>query len=146
MMAAPARAAMGINLAAKACRSRIDWYHTQMYSPPAIDWPAIDCVLLDMDGTLLDLRFDNWFWANVVPERYAHAKGLSVAAAQAELAPLFTKVAHTLPWYCIDHWSRELDLDIRALKRTAREQIRFLPGAEQFLEKLRLSGKRVVLG
>jgi HAD superfamily hydrolase (TIGR01509 family) len=116
-----------------------------MSSLAAVEWGAIDCVLLDMDGTLLDLRFDNWFWANVVPERYAHAKGLSVAAAQAELAPLFTKVAHTLPWYCIDHWSRELDLDIRALKRTAREQIRFLPGAETFLQKLRLSGKRVVM-
>jgi 5'-nucleotidase len=116
-----------------------------MRSSAAVEWAEIDCVLLDMDGTLLDLRFDNWFWANLVPEHYARARGLSVAQARAELAPLFTRVAHTLPWYCIDHWSRELELDIRALKRTACEQIRFLPGAEQFLEKLRLSGKRVVL-
>jgi HAD superfamily hydrolase (TIGR01509 family) len=116
-----------------------------MHSSAAVAWEEIDCVLLDMDGTLLDLRFDNWFWANVVPEHYARSRGLSVAAAQGELAPLFSKVAHTLPWYCIDHWSRELDLDIRALKRTAREHIRFLPGAEQFLERLKLSGKRVVM-
>jgi 5'-nucleotidase len=116
-----------------------------MRSSAAVEWAQIDCVLLDMDGTLLDLRFDNWFWANVVPEEYARAKGVPVAEAQAQLAPLFTKVAHTLPWYCIDHWSRELDLDIRALKRTASEHIRYLPGAEQFLEKLRLSGKRVVM-
>jgi putative hydrolase of the HAD superfamily len=110
-----------------------------------VAWAEIDSVLLDMDGTLLDLRFDNWFWANLVPEQYARAKAVSLAEAQAELAPLFTKVAHTLPWYCIDHWSRELDLDIRALKRNACEHIRFLPGAEQFLEKLRLSGKRIVM-
>jgi putative hydrolase of the HAD superfamily len=116
-----------------------------MQSAAAVEWAKIDSVLLDMDGTLLDLRFDNWFWSSLVPERYAQVNGLSVAEARARLAPLFTKVAHTLPWYCIDHWSRELDLDIRALKRTAREHVKFLPGAEQFLEKLRRSGKRIVL-
>ena len=31
-----------------------------------IDWTHIDTVLLDMDGTLLDLSFDNWF----APGRY----------------------------------------------------------------------------
>src|SRR5580698_4880683 len=101
---------MGSNCSAKARRSRIGWYHTQMLSSAAVEWGEIDCVLLDMDGTLLDLRFDNWFWANVVPEHYARAQGLSVTEAQARLAPLFTRVAHTLPWYCIDYWSRELDL------------------------------------
>ncbi len=116
-----------------------------MRSAAAVEWAEIDSVLLDMDGTLLDLRFDNWFWSTVVPESYAQANGLSAAAAQARLAPLFAKVAHTLPWYCIDHWSRELDLDIRALKRTVRSHVKFLPGAERFLEKLRLTGKRVVL-
>jgi putative hydrolase of the HAD superfamily len=80
-----------------------------------------------------------------VPDHYARAKGLSVEDARAILAPLFTKIAHTLPWYCIDHWSRELDLDIRAMKHTAREHIKFLPGAERFLETLQRSGKRVVL-
>jgi 5'-nucleotidase len=116
-----------------------------MASAAAVEWAQIDSVLLDMDGTLLDLRFDNWFWSTVVPERYASVNGLCVAAAQARLAPLFTKVAHTLPWYCIDHWSRELDLDIRALKQRARSRVKFLPGAERFLEKLRGSGKRIVL-
>jgi putative hydrolase of the HAD superfamily len=116
-----------------------------MASSAAVEWAEIDSVLLDMDGTLLDLHFDNWFWSSVVPEHYARAKGLPVAEAQATLAPLFTSIAHTLPWYCIDHWSRELDLDIRAMKHTVREHIKFLPGAERFLEKLRSSGRRVVL-
>ena len=111
----------------------------------AVRWADIDSVLLDMDGTLLDLRFDNWFWSSVVPERYAQIRGLSVPEARAQLMPLFEKIAHTLPWYCIDHWSRELDLDIRAMKHAAREHVKFLPGAEQFLEKLQRSGKRVVL-
>jgi len=110
-----------------------------------VEWAEIDSVLLDMDGTLLDLRFDNWFWSSVIPQHYGEANGLSPEEARVRLAPLFTRVAHTLPWYCIDYWSRELDLDIRALKRAVRSHVKFLPGAQRFLEKLRLTGKRVVL-
>lgn len=32
-----------------------------------IAWKEIDTVLLDMDGTLLDLNFDNHFWKEFVP-------------------------------------------------------------------------------
>ena len=41
-----------------------------------LPWPEIHTVLLDMDGTLLDLRFDNHFWRELVPERYAERHGL----------------------------------------------------------------------
>lgn len=105
----------------------------------------VDTVLLDMDGTLLDLRFDNWFWLTLVPSRYAAAQGLSEAAAQFQLRPKFQNVAGTLQWYCIDYWARELRLDIHALKREALARVGFLPGAETFLQRLRRSGKRAVL-
>jgi 5'-nucleotidase len=105
----------------------------------------IDTVLLDMDGTLLDQRFDNWFWQEHIPRRYAEARGLSEPAACAALAPLFHAVKGTMQWYCIDYWSRMLDLDIAALKRIELGRINFLPGAEAFLAKLASSGKRRVL-
>jgi 5'-nucleotidase len=110
-----------------------------------LDWSAIDTVLLDMDGTLLDLRFDNWFWLSLVPHQYALAHGISEADAQLRLKPLFDGVHGTLKWYCVEHWSRELGLDIVALKRAAGERIEFLPGAEAFLAALRTRRKRVVL-
>ena len=99
-------------------------------------WDLIDTVLLDMDGTLLDLRFDNYFWLEVLPERYARHHQLSVEAARAQLAPLFVAKQGTLDWYCIDFWTRELSLDIAELKRAEREHVRFLPGAERFLQQL----------
>lgn len=116
-----------------------------MDESPAVDWQCVDTVLLDMDGTLLDLRFDNWFWLTFVPSRYAAAHGISESEAQRRLAPKFKDVAHTLQWYCIDYWTRELNLDIPALKRETLPRVGFLPGAEAFLRKLRTRGKRVVL-
>jgi putative hydrolase of the HAD superfamily len=108
-------------------------------------WDQIDTVLLDMDGTLLDLRFDNYFWLEVLPERYAQRHGLSVAAARAKLEPLFIAKQGTLDWYCIDFWSRELALDIAELKREVCAHVRFLPGAERFLQTLHARGLDPVL-
>ena len=98
-----------------------------------------------MDGTLLDLRFDNWFWLEHVPAAYGRARGLSCAAAQVALRPRFEAARGSLDWYCIDYWSRELELDVRALKRDVREQVAWIGGAEDFLRRLKALDKRRVL-
>jgi HAD superfamily hydrolase (TIGR01509 family) len=102
-------------------------------------------VLLDMDGTLLDLRFDNYFWLEVLPVHYAQRHDLSLEAARAQLTPLFVAKQGSLDWYCIDFWTRELSLDIAQLKREVREHVRFLPGAERFLQTLHERGLDPVL-
>src|SRR5713226_3353353 len=145
MMAAPARPTMGIRASARAGRSRIGWYDTQMRGTPTVDWSAIDTVLLDMDGTLLDLRFDNWFWQELIPGRFAAANGLSKEETQGLLGPKFVEVKGTLQWYCIEYWTRELKLDVGSIKREALARVSFLPGAEEFLLKLKERGKRCVL-
>jgi len=105
------------------------------------DWTAIDHVLLDMDGTILDLAFDNYFWMELVPQRYAQARGLSVEDALAELAPQFRAIEHTLPWYCTDHWSRVTGLNLRQLKEEVRERVAFIGGSLAFLRAIKASGR-----
>ncbi len=76
---------------------------------------------------------------------YARRSGLEPESAKALLASRFDACRGTMNWYCIDHWSRELGLDVRALKRAVRHEVRYLPGAEQFLRELAQTGKRRIL-
>lgn len=110
-----------------------------------IPWDAIDTVLVDMDGTLLDLAFDNFFWMEAVPSYYAKCHRLSEAFAREELLGRYRALEGRIEWYCIDHWSRDLEIDIRALKRAHRHRIRFLPRAKEFLASVRRREKRLLL-
>ncbi|MEJ2619637.1 MAG: GMP/IMP nucleotidase [Candidatus Thiodiazotropha sp.] len=110
-----------------------------------IPWNDIDCVLLDMDGTLLDLHFDNHFWLEYVPARYAEAKGIPLAEATEALLGRYKSVEGTLDWYCVDHWSRELELDIVLLKEEVDHLIAVHPHVVDFLDQLMCAGKQRVL-
>jgi len=110
-----------------------------------LNWAHIDSVLLDLDGTLLDLHYDNYFWREFVPARYAQNRSLSLTDAKAKLLPRMLELQGTLEWYCVDFWSRELDLDILALKTELRHLIKLRPGARSFLSYLQTRPQRVIL-
>lgn len=118
---------------------------TKPFAPPCIDWKHIETVLLDMDGTLLDLHFDNHFWQIHVPLRYAEAKGLPVEMARDELMARYHARAGTLEWYSVDFWATELEIDIMALKEEIAHLIAVHPAVVEFLHALRAAGKRIVL-
>ena len=110
-----------------------------------IDWHSVDTVLLDMDGTLLDLEFDNWFWQKHVPECYARQQGLDRAEADRIIHDWITSHLGTLNWYCLDFWTAELGLEIARLKRQAGDRIAIRPGADTFLQALKESDKQVIM-
>lgn len=111
----------------------------------AAQWRELDTVLLDLDGTLLDLAFDSEFWGERIPAEWARRRSISLEQARAQLRPRFAACEGTLDWYCVEYWSRELELDIRALKQDVAHGIRWLPGAREFLRRVRALGKRLVL-
>ena len=110
-----------------------------------IEWGCIDTVLLDMDGTLLDLHFDNYFWMEHLPRLYADKHGISAQESSARLHGEFSAERGTLQWYCLDHWSQRLDMDIAALKRELQHMVSIRPFAIEFLRRLRDSGRDVVM-
>ena len=102
-------------------------------------------VLLDMDGTLLDKYFDDYFWEHLVPEKYAEKKNISFGRAKEELLAKYKTHEGTLNWTDIDFWSKEVDIDIPALKEQIRHLIEIHPHVEDFLHMLRRHRKKVYL-
>jgi putative hydrolase of the HAD superfamily len=102
-------------------------------------------VLLDMDGTLLDKYFDDYFWEHLLPEKYAEKKKISFGRAKEELMGKYKMHEGTLNWTDIDFWSREVDIDIPALKEQIHHLIEVHPHVEDFLRMLRRRRKKVFL-
>ena len=107
-----------------------------------IDWQSIDTVLLDMDGTLLDLHFDNFFWMEHLPKRYAAQNQDSNQDLIASLRQQLFDKQGTLEWYCTDYWSRQLGLNIIELKREISHLINERPQVLSFLKALRANNKK----
>ncbi|NNF17527.1 MAG: HAD-IA family hydrolase [Gammaproteobacteria bacterium] len=109
----------------------------QTQSLSNIDWSQIDTVLVDMDGTLLDLSFDTRFWTQILPEHIAATTLLEKEDARQKVRAHGERTLGTMQWYCLDHWTESMGVDIRAIKKPHAHLIRWLPGAELFLAALK---------
>ncbi|MDF7758405.1 GMP/IMP nucleotidase [Kosakonia cowanii] len=110
-----------------------------------IAWQEVDTVLLDMDGTLLDLAFDTYFWQQLVPQTYSEKAGLTPQEAQSVISQAYHDVQHTLNWYCLDYWSERLGLDICAMTTEQGARAVLREDTVPFLDALKKSGKRRIL-
>ena len=109
------------------------------------DWSQIDDVLLDMDGTLLDRHFDNFFFEEELPRRYAAIHGLVFEESRERLMAMYRSVEGELAWTDLHYWTERVGIDVVALHKELDHMIGFLPGAEDFLGELRRLGKRVTI-
>lgn len=111
----------------------------------APDWSQIDDVLLDMDGTLLDRHFDNFFFEEELPRRYARLHAISFEEARDRLMSMYRSVEGQLAWTDLHYWTKQVGIDVVAMHKELDHMIGFLPGAEEFLRHLRGLGKRVTI-
>lgn len=110
-----------------------------------LPWHNIETVLLDMDGTLLDLHFDNQFWLEHVPQKIAQKHGKSVVECRQEMRDAYAKVQGQIQWYCLDYWAEKLDLNIVEAKQEIAHLISLRADTIPFLDALKANHKKVVL-
>jgi len=110
-----------------------------------LDWQSIETVFLDMDGTLLDLHFDNYFWTQYVPARYGEKQNISAQQAFDQIFPHMLSIRGSLEWYDVNYWSQYLKMDVLEMKYAAAERIQARPGAITLLQALGRAGKKIVL-
>ena len=110
-----------------------------------IDWTQIDEILLDLDGTLLDLNFDLHFWLEYLPIIYSEKHKVRIDDAKNILYKILDAEIGTLNWYCLDFWRNKLDLDIVQLKRNVSHLIQVHPNVDEFLTQVKLINKKIYL-
>ncbi|MBN2653885.1 MAG: HAD-IA family hydrolase [Nitrospirae bacterium] len=98
-----------------------------------------------MDGTLLDKYFDDYFWEHLVPEKYSEKHDITFGKAKELLSAKYKAHEGTLNWTDIDFWSKELKLDIPALKEQIKHMIEVHPHVKDFLIQLKMNNKKVFM-
>ena len=110
-----------------------------------IDWSSIDTILLDMDGTLLDLNFDLHFWLEYLPLVYANKHNISHQQSKDKIRPMLEAEQGKLHWYCLDYWQNIFELDIAKLKEDVSHLIQIHPFVLEFLAQAKQHNKRIYL-
>jgi putative hydrolase of the HAD superfamily len=126
-----------------------NWFKQQPETPkqilPKFAWDQIDCVFLDMDGTLLDKYYDDYFWEHFVPEVYAAKNQVDIADARKLLLETYRSVENTLQWTDLHYWSDRLGLDIVALKREISHLVNIHPHIIDYFKHMQKMGKKLYL-
>jgi len=117
----------------------------QEHAAVELNWSEIDCVFLDMDGTLLDLNYDNHVWNDLVPQAYADKIGINIALAQQKLLAHMREIHGSIEFYSFDYWTEYTGIDLIATHRQATDLVAYRPGALAFLRWLQGTDRHTVI-
>ncbi len=110
-----------------------------------IPWDEIETILLDMDGTLLDLNYDNFVWNQALPAAYARKHSMKLDNARSALINHMQEIHGTIEFYSFSYWTEYTKLDIVELHRRYVDLIEFRPGASEFLAWAKRSNKTTII-
>ena len=107
----------------------------------------IECLLIDMDGVILDNAYDNDFWQNQIPEVIADSKSIAFDDAKRLAIQIFNYKKNTKDWYDVDYWSNMLNIDIEAQKRSEKSfsRISLYDGVIDTLSVLKNKTKMILI-
>lgn len=103
--------------------------------------------LVDMDGVLLDIAYDNFFWQRHIPQIYANEKGCDLDQAIKITHTLFHYKKGSRDWYDLDYWSNILGIDIVKEKKSelSVSKIKIKDGVIDVLIELKNRGMKLFL-
>jgi len=108
-------------------------------------WNSIETFFLDLDGTLLDLAYDNYFWHEHIPNIYAKKNNIDFKQAKNEFEEMYKEKRNTLNWYSLNYWSEKIDIDLEFEVLNTRNRIKVFPGVTNFLTNLKINNIRAIM-
>ena len=97
-------------------------------------------IMFDMDGTPLDLAFDDYIWNQCLPEHYAQFHGYSLEKSHQYLQQLYLDHKHTLSWYSSAFWSLQTGINTLKMQQNHESKICLRAGSLELLEQLKAAG------
>lgn len=97
-------------------------------------------IIFDMDGTLLDLAYDDFIWNELLPQRYAQTHACSLAKSTQILTEFYQQHNHTLNWYSSKFWTAKIGVDVLAMQIEHQHRVAYRLGCLELLGYLKAHG------